>query len=167
MHLLVQRYIQWGRWSGFSERGCQDLSNGTKSPTVLSVYISSQWLSLRHVMVLSHHAIQSRNSRVTSSWTFRALLLRLERFPCLSSFFKIFRFEPIVITHASCRSNITRFSSHFQRYGFRLSLISAFESCVKINNSSSNVNSWRRNPAFRSLENRVVRGRTSRFPPEF
>jgi hypothetical protein len=30
MHLLAKRLVFWGCWSGFSERGSQDLCNGTK-----------------------------------------------------------------------------------------------------------------------------------------
>jgi hypothetical protein len=29
MHLLAERFVFWGRWSGFSERRSPDLSNGT------------------------------------------------------------------------------------------------------------------------------------------
>ncbi len=36
MHLLAKRFVFWGWWSGFSDRGSQDLSDGTNVAEVLA-----------------------------------------------------------------------------------------------------------------------------------
>ncbi len=45
MHLLAERFVFWGWWSGFGDRGSQDLSNGTNvaSYCFFSLKIYSLW----------------------------------------------------------------------------------------------------------------------------
>ncbi len=51
MHLLAERFILWAWWSGFSERGSEDLANGTD----FSSYLASCYSVFTSIVCTSKH----------------------------------------------------------------------------------------------------------------